>query len=261
VQMAFGGEAPPAPAIRFRVPLPECNGPSASRSSSIAAGSSRRCGYGERCSQHGCTPSTTAGSGQVDHIFRLRSRCPDHQRRRDSGRSRLAGGQRRPVEAADDDPLAPCARGDHRADGHRGRRVLDLDQQIDIRPFCPCEKFREADQPRRQRIDLGGRILRDSRLAISRSCRITSSPSRVPWTSHSIASAPSAAAASKAAHELSACNSLLPRCAMTCGFIAPVPASPRTPATVLRSTSVAGSVNTACGNSGASARRRMACIT
>jgi hypothetical protein len=154
--------------------------------------------------------------------------------------------------------FAPLVRGDYRADCHRDVRVLDLDQQSDVRPPRPRDEAGQADQAGLQRVNLRGGTIRDQSIGddeivpddqftvlrtldVAFDCigafgsrRLEGRP-RVLGVQF---------AAARDGRRLAA-------------FIARASAGDLGARTVWRSTSVAGSVNTACGNSGVSARCRM----
>ena len=92
--------------------------------------------------------------GEANQLFRPRN-AAHHERGSHTGRGYLDGGQRRPMETADDDPLASRARGDHLRHGFGRTGILDLDQQIDRGALCERQEVGENNGARRSRLDLG----------------------------------------------------------------------------------------------------------
>ncbi len=73
------------------------------------------------------------------------------------------------METADDDPVAPAARGDHLADRNGACGILDLHQQPDHGLLRPVEQVGEADEarapsPRSRRRALGNEAIADRQI-------------------------------------------------------------------------------------------------
>jgi len=100
----------------------------------------------------------SAGARDVHQLFR-RDHAAHHERRADARNDGLDRRKRGRVKAADGDTVAQGTLRDHRGGGHRGVRLLDLDQQIDRGTSRPRQQLREPNDTTIETLDFGGREL------------------------------------------------------------------------------------------------------